>query len=292
MTIKYLVIGGGGAGGYSIYGAMKHLCKEKFWNINDIKIIYATSIGALISVFISLKYDWESLDDYLIKRPWDKVITLKPMNVLNILSKKGMFDIDLIKDVLNPLLTAKELSESITLKEFYEYNNIEIHMYTVNINESLPTKVDLSYKTHPELELYKAIAMSSAFPIIFSPIYDGSGCYIDGGVLNNFPLNDTINNCINENNNSDEILAFKVSSKHKIPNIINDSTLINYIYSLIDGLRKLVSTENYQCEIKNIVECKLDSNYFYDWKEAVVSETTRTNMINIGMKYGEEFMNK
>jgi hypothetical protein len=57
-------------------------------------------------------------------------------------------------------------------------------------------------------------------------------------------------------------------------------------------LRKLVSTENYQREIKNIVECKLDSNYFYDWKEAVVSETTRTNMINIGMKYGEEFMNK
>ena len=80
-----------------------------------------------------------------------------------------MFDIDLIKDVLNPLLTAKELSESITLKEFYEYNNIEIHMYTVNINESLPTKVDLSYKTHPDLELYKAVAMSSAFPIIFSP---------------------------------------------------------------------------------------------------------------------------
>uniref|UniRef100_A0A6C0AYF0 PNPLA domain-containing protein n=1 Tax=viral metagenome TaxID=1070528 RepID=A0A6C0AYF0_9ZZZZ len=292
MTIKYLVIGGGGGGGYSIYGAMKYLCKENFWNINDIKIIYATSIGALISVFISLKYDWESLDDYLIKRPWDKVISLKPMNVLNILSKKGMFDIDLIKDVLNPLLTAKELSESITLKEFYEYNNIEIHMYTVNINESLPTKVDLSYKTHPDLELYKAVAMSSAFPIIFSPIYDGSGCYIDGGVLNNFPLNDTINNCINENNNSDEILAFKVSSKHKIPNIINNSTLINYIYSLMDGLRKLVSTENYQREIKNIVECKLDSNYFYDWKEAVVSETTRTNMINIGMKYGEEFMNK
>ena len=292
MTIKYLVIGGGGAGGYSIYGAMKYLYKENFWNINDIKIIYATSIGALLSVFISLKYDWELLDDYLIKRPWDKVITLKPMNVLNILSKKGMFDIDLIKDVLNPLLTAKELSESITLKEFYEYNNIEIHMYTVNMNESLPTKVDLSYKTHPELELYKAVAMSSAFPIIFSPIYDGSGCYIDGGVLNNFPLNDTINNCINENNNSDEILAFKVSSKHKIPKIINDSTLINYIYSLIDGLRKLVSTENYQREIKNIVECKLDSNYFYDWKEAVVSETTRINMINDGMKYGEEFMNK
>ena len=73
MTIKYLVIGGGGGGGYSIYGAMKYLCKENFWNINDIKIICNIN-RSFNKLFISLKYDWESLDDYLIKRPWDKVI--------------------------------------------------------------------------------------------------------------------------------------------------------------------------------------------------------------------------
>ena len=84
MTIKYLVLSGGGAGGFSIYGALKYLSQNNFWNINNIKSIYSTSIGSLLSIFISLKYEWASLDDYIIKRPWDKVLSIKPIDLLNI----------------------------------------------------------------------------------------------------------------------------------------------------------------------------------------------------------------
>jgi len=288
MTIKYLVLSGGGAAGFAIYGALKHLSQNNYWNINNIKRIYSTSIGALMSVFISLKYDWQSLDDYIIKRPWDKVISVKPTNLLNIWSKKGMFDINIIKETLSVLLTAKDLSESITLKEFYEYNQIEIHMYTVNINNSIPTKIDLSYKTHPNLELYKAITMSCAFPIIFTPICDNSCCYVDGGILNNFPLNDCIKSCINY----EEILAFRACSSTKKMDIIDDSNFISYLYCLIDGIRKLASTENEQDDINNIVECNLDSNNFYNWKDSITNEKIREEMISTGEKCGEAFLSK
>ena len=77
MTIKHLVLSGGAAGGFAIYGALKYLSQNNFWNIDNITNIYSTSIGSLLSVFISLKYDWTALDDYIIKRPWDKVIFLK-----------------------------------------------------------------------------------------------------------------------------------------------------------------------------------------------------------------------
>lgn len=285
MTIKYLVLGGGGAGGFSIYGALKYLSQNNFWNINNIKSIYSTSIGSLISIFISLNYDWTSLDDYIIKRPWDKVLSIKPIDLLNIWSKKGLFDENTIKEVLRPLLTAKYLSESITLKEFYEYNNIEIHMYTVNINDKIPTEIDMTYKTHPDLELYKAITRSSAFPILFTPICDNSHCYVDGGLINNFPLN----SCISNDNNCDEILAFKSCTITTKINIIEDSSIINYLFCLIHGIIKLAATEKNQDKIKNIVECYLDSNNLNNWKDAILYEKTRKEMVLAGEKCGRLF---
>ena len=293
MTIQYLVLSGGAAAGLAIYGALKYLSQNNYWNINNITSIYATSVGSLLSVIISLNYDWESLDDYIIKRPWDKIVSFTPEDLFNIWLKKGMFDANTIKEVLSSLLTAKDLSESTTLKEFYEYNNIEIHMYTVNINESTPTKIDISYKTHPNLELYKAVTMSCAIPIIFTPVYDNSGCYVDGGIINNFPLNDCINNCIHDDENKyDEILAFKACIIKKKFDIIEETNMLSYLYCLINGIRNLATTENNQYKIKNIVDCYLDNNDFNNWKDSIIDRKIREEMISTGVKCGENFLNK
>ena len=288
MTIKHLVFGGGGAGGYAIYGAMKHLEQNKFWSIDNIQTIYATSIGTLIAIYIALKYEWNIIDDYLIKRPWDKVISIKPMDVINIWHEKGVLNEDVIKLILKPLLEAKELNEDITLKEFYDYNSIELHFYTTNLNEVLHTKIDISYKTHPDIKLYKAAAMSAAIPIIFSPIYDNSGCYIDGGLLNNFPLDD----CINETENIEEILAIRILSNYTNDYMTSETILPSYLYNLIEGMRKLISTENSQHVIPNIITCNLETNSFSNWMDALASGEKRKEIINIGEIYGKKFLDK
>ena len=69
MTIKHIVISGGGPTGFITYGAVRYLSKEKFWDLKNIETIYGSSIGALMGVVFSLGYDWEWLDDYFIKRP-------------------------------------------------------------------------------------------------------------------------------------------------------------------------------------------------------------------------------
>ena len=289
--IKHLVLGGGGDGGYITYGALKYLSEQQFYNINNIKSIYATSIGSLLSVLITLKYDWKTLDDYIIKRPWDKVISVKPLNILNIWNNNKIFNKEIIKIILNLLLKAKSLSESITLKEFYEYNNVEIHMYSVNINETFPTKIDISYKTHPNLELCKAIYMSASFPIIFSPIIDNSGCYIDGGLLNNFPLNDCIMDAVKCGDRIDEILAFKIVGTTGCKNINENSTFYRYLRNLIYKLCSLVFTDHIQEKIDNIVYCKIDEiSNFTNWKKVIVSVELREEIIKTGEKCGEKFL--
>jgi len=48
----------------------------------------------------------------------------------------------MVEEILKPLLTAKDLSEDITLQEYYEYNKIDIHCFTVEMNSF--KKIDLN----------------------------------------------------------------------------------------------------------------------------------------------------
>jgi len=297
MTIKHLVLSGGGDGGYILYGALKYLSQNEYFDISNIKTIYCVSIGALIGVFMILKYDWSELDDYIIKRPWNKVISIKLANILNMWKNKGILDIEIIvKIILNTLLSAKGLSEEITLKEFYEYNNIDIHIFTSKISMNISTLVDLSYKTHPELKLYKALAMSAAFPIIFSPIIDNSECFIDGGFINNYPIDKCILNVEKLHDNIDEILSFKLCDNNCLDNNINininDIETNEYIYILINRLFGLISS-NKSNKIDNLkeVECKIDKYCnFLNWKNVLDDENIRKDMIEIGVKCGEVFL--
>ena len=79
--------------------------------------------------------------------------------------------------ILTSLLLVKNLNENITLREFYDETKIELIMLTVNLNNILPEKIKLSYKTHPELQLYKALYMSSCIPFVFKPVIDNNKCF-------------------------------------------------------------------------------------------------------------------
>ena len=80
-----------------------------------------------------------------------------------------MIDENIIIDILKPLLLANDLDINITLKEFYEYSNIELHIFTSNLNKFC--KVALNHKTYPSLKLYDAIMMTCSIPIMVKPPY-------------------------------------------------------------------------------------------------------------------------
>lgn len=286
MPIKHLVLSGGGAGGLAHIGALRYLEENNFWEFNQIESIYSTSMGSIVAVVIIICNDWTILDDYIIKRPWDKVITVNPIDIINLWQQKGILNANTIKDILEPLLRAQGLSIDITLKELYDYSNIELHMYTTNLNAKQPEKIDLSYKTHGDLTVSTAIVMSAAFPIIFSPICDGSYCYIDGALVNNFPIDD----CLIANPNEEEILAIKITSIPTELTINNESTLINYLYNLLNGMFRLISSNNRQQSIKNFVNCIIDINDLARWGDALINIKARQELLDIGDKYGRQFL--
>ena len=86
MTIvKHLVLTGGGPVGLVEYGALKYLTEKNYIIYENIKSIYSISIGGIIGLIYILKYDWTWMDDFLIKRPWNKLFNITYSSYMNIL---------------------------------------------------------------------------------------------------------------------------------------------------------------------------------------------------------------
>jgi predicted acylesterase/phospholipase RssA len=286
--IKHIVINGGGPTGLLSYGALKYLFENDFVTIENIKSIYGTSIGGVFGVMLSLKYDWKTLDDYLMKRPWDKVFNLDPERLLGLYYNKGLFSFNLVEEFLKPLLEAKDLTLDITLKEYYEYNNIDHHFFAAELNTL--TQIDISHKTHPDLSLIKALDMTTALPIFFKPVFLDGKCYIDGGILNNYPVKDCMEN---EKCTNTEILGIRNQYTTKL-NIHEDMNLLEYLQNLqgiiITHLQKDHLLEKI---IPYEVQCICDKNMsdYSEWLSYVTEHDKRVELIEQGTTYGELFLN-
>lgn len=284
MTIKHLVISGGGPIMIQILAAIQELENNKYLNMNDIETIYGTSAGAIIAVMISLNFDWETLNDYIIKRPWQDLFSIKVQNILDSYTKKGIFDSKIIEKCFKPLFDAKDISLDITLEDFYKLTNKELHMFTFEINEY--KLFDISYKTHPNLKLLSALQMSSALPVLISPVFIDDKCFMDGGVACNYPLNF----CIESGKNPDEILGFKNNYSDNKTIINSESTLLDYILNFL--FKAVLSMEsNYiQPIIKNQVLCDTSYVTFDILREATSSIDVRKDLFKKGKQAAIQFL--
>ena len=228
MVFKHLVISGGGTIGLKYWGILQKLNETNIWKIENINSMYATSAGSLVCVFLCLKYDWETINKYIIERPWQDIFQLSGKQIVEAYYNKGLYDKKIFESVFKPLLEAKDLSLNITLKEFYEYCKIEINFFTFELN-SFKT-IQMNYKLNPDLSLITAITMSCAIPGVFMPVCIEDNCYIDGGVMANYPLSF----CLEMGYNKEEILGINynvsnnMSDSYKIIN--KESSILDFIF--------------------------------------------------------------
>ena len=216
------------------------------------------------------------------------MLGITAVSFLEAYTEKGIVGDDLIHSSLEPLLTAKDLSLETTMAEFYEFNGIDIHIYATNLNTQFLTKVDISHTSHPNMPLVKAIRMTTAYPFAFKPVCDGDDCFIDGGLLNNLPLND----CIEQTKcNKDEILAFKNIWITNNYNVTAESSMVDYLYVLLIKMKRSVYSEDNQTDVKHLVRCLVeDLDGFKDWIGALATEEMRGKLIERGSSQAKLFL--
>ncbi|RMB59114.1 phospholipase [Dokdonia sinensis] len=161
-----LALSGGGAKGIAHAGLIKYL-KEK--NIK-IRAVSGTSSGALVAALFAAGNDAEKIYEFF-----------KTPNLFDV--KKYAFG--------RPGLIRSEVFEAhikkYILEDSFESLKIPLKITAVNINS---TKL----KVFSQGELYKPLLASAAFPGLFTPVVIDDETYVDGGVINNFPV-DLLDDC-------------------------------------------------------------------------------------------------
>ena len=284
MTIKHLVISGGGPILVQVLGAIQHLEQNNFVIMDNIESIYGTSAGAIVGILICLKFDWETINDYIIKRPWQDVFPIKVQNILDAYAKKGVYDVKTIEKCFKPLFDAKDIPLDINLEDFYKLTNVELHLFSFEINEY---KVqDISYLTHPKLSLMTAVQMTSALPVLITPVCIDNKCFIDGGMSCNYPLS----YCIESGKNPDEILGFKNKYGENKTCINDESTILDFLLSFLFKAVFSVSTDNNQPIILNEVICDAQYLNFEVIRTALSNVEVRKDLFNNGTESGVSFL--
>ena len=149
--IEHMVVSGGGHNILAMFGAVAYLKKKKFIDINSLKTYDGTSAGALLGFILLLNLEDEEIDNYLMNRPWEKMFNISPSMMFKAFQSKGLFNVGLMEQILEPLTKTADLNINITFAEFFERTGVEFTVYTTELNSL--KNVIISYKTHPDMVL-------------------------------------------------------------------------------------------------------------------------------------------
>jgi len=292
MTIEHIVIAGGGPSGLMTIGALYELEKQAFWDIKNIKTITGTSAGALVGLMVASGLEMETIKDYIVKRPWDKAFENGTSDLLDIFQYGGVDAVVLSRIIFKPILSSIDLAEDATLMQMYEKTGITMKLITVDLNASnVLSQVVLSHTTFPDLPVHTAAAMSAAAPLAFRPVIYNGGCYSDGGLVNNYPLDI----CAESVEDRDTILGFPNIWSSSDTSITQENiTGVTYLHTLLLKIHRMIERSALIDEsIENEVACDASELTGMNvWLEACSSSTTRDEVTEKGCKMAQTFLER
>jgi len=215
MQKKYkygLVLSGGGTRGFAHLGAIKALEE------NGIKpdIISGVSAGSIVG---ALYADGQDADKAL-----KALISKNLLGFLRLMfPKAGLIKMTGFERTLRKTLQAKR----------FEDLNIPLIVHAVNINKVEYTRFDKG-------DLIQAIKASSSIPVIFPPVKIDGYQYLDGGIVNNFPVEPLVDVC-------DTIIGINVNPLGEEFNINNLKTIAIRSFHL--SMRNHADSRKDKCDI-------------------------------------------
>ena len=228
--IEHLVMSGAGTNGLVQLGLLHYLLDNNYFVLSNIKSIYGTSAGAIISILILIGVSVSEIKDYVIQRPWEKFFDIS-------FQEKGIFQSTHLYDMVKPFMLAYDIPDTYTLLELYEKSGIDLHIFTTKINGLVC--VDLNHITYPTITLSEVIMMTASVPVVFTPIKYNNEYYVDGGLINNCPLQ----SIQKQNYNPDSILIIDIAQQ--CPVYTEESTMFDYIHILFLNSLNIISSNHY-----------------------------------------------
>lgn len=258
--IDELCLAGACNRGICYIGSMKKL--EEL-NILKLKKIVGVSIGAFVGLCYVVGFTSDELLEIIIEKDMKefKDISLSEHGAV----LKGEKYRKWVYDVLS-----KKIDPNITFLELYNKTKIEFTCVTTciyssnnNFSEGI---VYLSKEYSPDMPIIMGINCSMAFPFIFPPVSYKDCLFIDGGLLNNLPI-DKI---------SEKGLAIKVNFKpiDGLTSTRNPVTYVGKLFEIISEHMLYLANNVNNNTRKNIITITCDDFDLIDFDMSIDDKIT------------------
>lgn len=285
MIFKHLILAGGGYKGLYELGVLKYMIDAKLLNIGSIKSIYGTSIGSLLGLLFSLNLNIDDIIDFFVNKPWHKEMKFDIEKLYTLQNENGIFDKSFVISAIEPFLKSIDLDVNMTLKQHYELTNIEFHCLCCDLNTM--EQINLWYGDFPDMRIKDAVYASCSIPIILQPEIYKDKVLIDGGVINNYP----VDTCFHEQkilDSGDKTVGIQFNSEKFEVKIDATSTLFTIINKLYVHTQNKFQIENIytpDCEI--IIDA--DKMNISDSVNMLYEKSSRQSYVKNGYKIAEKY---
>ena len=240
-----LVLSGGGAKGFTHAGVLKVLDSLQI----PVDYIAATSFGAIAGALYSIGKSGEELVQMGASTNWDGVLSdLPPRNMLPYFRKKesGKYQLKFGLDGVKPVTPTGFVQGQTTLMElsqwFHEYEQVnDFSQFPIPFKCVAMDLITGNQVVIDKGSITRAVRASLSIPTIFAPVEWGDSLLIDGGLINNLPVD------IVKEMGADIVIAVNVASQHKKS---------SQIKNIINVLEQSIRVHEYKLEYEN--EAKAD----------------------------------
>jgi len=177
-----LVISSGAEKGLAELGALEVPYQRGL--LAQVKNIVGCSVGAILGLLLAIGLTPPQIA--LLTLQWKLFEQLPQVNRLN--QDYALLDHSTVMDLLTQI-TLAQLRYLPTFAQLYQEKKIRLLVASVNLATSPPSLVFFDYLSHPDLSVLEAVKRSISIQPLFPPVRTEQEVWVDGALLDPFPLN-------------------------------------------------------------------------------------------------------
>jgi predicted patatin/cPLA2 family phospholipase len=179
-----LVLSGGGPRGLALLGALNYVYECN--GLDDIDEYWGTSVGSVINLLLLIGYTpFEAFHQFFMLEHFADPETL---SIQSILEESAFCPIEIFGNKVRHFIE-KKLGPGAdpTFHDLYNQFRKKIHIIGANVDTMRGECFNVD--THPFMSVIEAVEISCDLPYIFTRKKYNGYTYVDGGFINNYPVN-------------------------------------------------------------------------------------------------------
>jgi len=273
---KILVISGGGLKGLAGLGSLKCLADNKL--LDQIDTFACSSVGSVICFLYNIGYDPKDIYDVLEQIDFTKLIKyIEPENLLT----DPCFGISSPEPILYSIysfMKKKNISKNLTFKQLYDMTKKTIIITGTCLND---TSIKyFSHITNPDMQILKALRITISIPFIFRPYQFDGKLWVDGGVMNNFPI-DLFNDKLSE------VIGIYMDDVYDTIDEIEE--IQDYFTRVFKCTFRGLNYNKIELFKKYFIHIKTPGNHSTNWE---ITQQEKKMLYDLGYTYATEYIEK